>query len=80
MNLFKNPQEQKPIEELIKECELEAEEALKDPYVFEKPIQNVAVIGAGPSGVSWREANFIKVSDLNFCAVTCYQTFEGGGN
>lgn len=52
MNLFKNPEDQKPIEELIKECELEAEEALKDPYVFEKPIQNVAVIGAGPSGVS----------------------------
>lgn len=54
MTLFKNPEEQKPMEELIKECEHEAEEALKDPYVFEKPIKNVAVIGAGPSGVSNR--------------------------
>lgn len=30
----------------------EAEEALKDPYVFKNTIKNVAVIGAGPAGVS----------------------------
>lgn len=30
----------------------EANEALKDPYVFKSDIQKVAVIGAGPSGVS----------------------------
>lgn len=30
----------------------EADEALKDPYVFKKPIENVAIIGAGPAGVS----------------------------
>jgi len=30
----------------------EANEALKDPFVFKSDIQKVAVIGAGPSGVS----------------------------
>jgi NADH dehydrogenase FAD-containing subunit len=52
MNLFKKIEKQKPIEQVIEESVKEAEEALENPYVFEKPIKNVAVIGAGPSGVS----------------------------
>lgn len=51
MTILKNEEDQKPIEDLIEECLKEAEEALKHPFVFEKPIKNVAVIGAGPSGV-----------------------------
>jgi NADH dehydrogenase FAD-containing subunit len=43
---------QMPLEDTIKMSLDEAEEALKHPFAFKKPIKNVAVIGAGPSGVS----------------------------
>lgn len=50
--------ERKTLEETIKMSIEEAEEALKHPYVFKKPIKNVAVIGAGPSGVSYFMESF----------------------
>jgi NADPH-dependent glutamate synthase beta subunit-like oxidoreductase len=40
-------------EEVINYTIKEAKEALNDPYQFKKPIKNVAVIGAGPSGVKY---------------------------
>lgn len=39
-------------EDIVNKSLEEANEALKDPYVFKSDIQKVAVIGAGPSGVS----------------------------
>ncbi|KAG2193831.1 hypothetical protein INT47_004698 [Mucor saturninus] len=43
--------EKKTLEETVQLSLAEAEEALKHPFVFKKPIKNVAVIGAGPSGL-----------------------------
>lgn len=39
-------------EQVIEKTHQESLDALKDPYVFPKPIKQVAVIGAGPAGVS----------------------------
>lgn len=41
------------LEEVINYSLEEAEEALNNPYQFKHPIKNVAVIGAGPSGVKY---------------------------
>ncbi|KAG1077247.1 hypothetical protein G6F42_024976 [Rhizopus arrhizus] len=38
-------------EDIVNKSLEEANEALKDPYVFKSDIQKVAVIGAGPSGL-----------------------------
>ncbi|KAI7879894.1 FAD/NAD(P)-binding domain-containing protein [Lichtheimia hyalospora FSU 10163] len=38
-------------EQVIDKTHQESLNALKDPYVFPKPIKNVAVIGAGPAGL-----------------------------
>lgn len=42
----------KSLQDLSEIALKEAEEALKHPYVFKKPLKNVVVIGAGPAGVS----------------------------
>lgn len=42
----------KPEEQVIEETLTESKEAMDDPYVFPRQIRRVAVIGAGPSGVS----------------------------
>ena len=42
----------KPMDQVINESLQESKASLSDPYTFDKPIKNVAVIGAGPSGVS----------------------------
>lgn len=47
-----NTTKQITFEEIVQKSLEEANEALKDPYVFKKRIGKVAVIGAGPSGVS----------------------------
>lgn len=39
-------------EKLVDLIHYHAQEALDHPFVFKKPIKNVAVIGAGPHGVS----------------------------
>ncbi|GAN00763.1 FAD dependent oxidoreductase [Mucor ambiguus] len=46
-----NPQTQISFEDIVNKSLKEANEALKDPYVFKSDIQKVAVIGAGPSGL-----------------------------
>lgn len=46
------PPPQISFEDLVNKSLEEANEALKDPYVFKSDIKKVAVIGAGPSGVS----------------------------
>lgn len=54
--------EKKTLEETVQLSLAEAEEALKHPFVFKKPIKNVAVIGAGPSGVS----DFLKGREIMY--------------
>lgn len=44
---------EKTLEEVISLVLEEADRALENPYKFKKPIKNVAIIGAGPSGVSY---------------------------
>lgn len=39
-------------QQVIDKTRQESLDALKDPFVFPKPIKKVAVIGAGPAGVS----------------------------
>ncbi|CAO3612027.1 unnamed protein product [Cunninghamella blakesleeana] len=41
----------KPIDKVIEATVNEALQALEDPFVFEKPIKRVAVVGTGPSGL-----------------------------
>jgi NADPH-dependent glutamate synthase beta subunit-like oxidoreductase len=52
-------------EEVIDYTIKEAKEALDDPYKFKKPIKNVAVIGAGPSGVKYIKG-FTRNENINF--------------
>ncbi|KAI7907466.1 uncharacterized protein BX663DRAFT_491014 [Cokeromyces recurvatus] len=52
----------KSLEEITREALEESKAALKNPYIFQKPITNVAVIGAGPSGLC--SARHLK--DLGF--------------
>lgn len=51
----------KTMNQVIEESISEALQAFEDPYVFEKPIKRVAVIGAGPSGLSNRTINKYKI-------------------
>jgi NADH dehydrogenase FAD-containing subunit len=44
----------KTMPQVIKETTTEAQAALDDPFDFEHSIKTVAVVGAGPSGVSSR--------------------------
>ncbi|KAI8332201.1 hypothetical protein BC941DRAFT_436902 [Chlamydoabsidia padenii] len=44
--------ESKSMQQVIDETTADALTALEDPYHFEHPIRNVAVIGAGPSGLA----------------------------
>lgn len=53
-NKSENTTKQITFEEIVQKSMEEANEALKDPYIFKTHIRKVAVIGAGPSGVSWR--------------------------
>lgn len=50
---------EKTLEEVISLVLEEADRALKNPYKFKKPIKNVAIIGAGPSGVSLHNCHHI---------------------
>ncbi|KAI9302958.1 hypothetical protein BJ944DRAFT_232582 [Cunninghamella echinulata] len=43
--------ENRPINQVIEDTIKEALQALEDPFVFERPISRVAVIGCGPSGL-----------------------------
>ncbi|KAI7857136.1 hypothetical protein BDC45DRAFT_501766 [Circinella umbellata] len=44
------------LDDVIKKAQFEATEAKKNPHTFKKPIQRVAVIGAGPSGLPTAKA------------------------
>lgn len=55
--------EEKTLEEVIALVLEESERALKEPYEFKKPIKNVAVIGAGPSGLP--SARHLRDAGLN---------------
>jgi NADPH-dependent glutamate synthase beta subunit-like oxidoreductase len=48
----RGPQTPPSEEEILEHYANEAELFFKTPYVFKKPIKKVAVIGAGPAGVS----------------------------
>ncbi|KAI8147322.1 hypothetical protein BJV82DRAFT_595102 [Fennellomyces sp. T-0311] len=43
-------------DQVTEETLIEAEEALKNPFIFDKPIKKVAVIGAGSSGLTAAKA------------------------
>ncbi|KAL9544528.1 hypothetical protein MBANPS3_007573 [Mucor bainieri] len=58
-----NPPSQISFEDLVNKSLEEANEALKDPYVFKSDIQKVAVIGAGPSGLA--SARHLKEAGLS---------------
>lgn len=45
------------IEQVIAETLTESKEAVDEPYIFAQSIRKVAVIGAGPAGVSTKGSN-----------------------
>lgn len=74
---------EKTLEEVISLVLEEADRALQNPYEFKKPIKNVAIIGAGPSGVSLHNNHHIfffakkNVFFFLFFLVTNRKTLEG---
>lgn len=56
----------KTVPQVIEETISEAGEALIDPFDFKHSIKSVAVVGAGPSGVSRNEGILIYANQFPF--------------